>query len=80
MQQCLTVERKGEEENTSGLQTLSESCLLMSVYATWFIDWSFVSSSFCEATAIIVLIILSLYRGSAVRKKKKREKREKITK
>ena len=41
----------------------------MSVYAAWFIDWSFVSSSSCEATAIIVLIILSLYRGSAVRNK-----------
>ena len=42
----------------------------MSVHATWFIDWFFVSSSSssCEATAIIVLIILSLYRGSAVRK------------
>ena len=41
----------------------------MSVHATWFIDWSFVSSSSssCEATAIIVFI-LSLYRGSAVRK------------
>ena len=61
---------KGEEEDTSGLLALSESSLLMSVHATWFIDWFFVSSSSssCEATAIIVLIILSLYRGSAVRK------------
>ena len=73
MHQHVTVESAGEEENTSGLQTLSESSLLMSVYATWFIDWSFVSSSSCEVTAIIVLIILSLYRGSAVRKKEKRK-------